>query len=64
MEFDDLLTLLRQSGTSIEVPATDQYECTVLFLWSRKKKSPGDKNSGNETKGGDESKGAVSSGAD
>ncbi len=37
MEFDDLLTLLRQSGTSIEIPTDDDYECTVLFLWNRKK---------------------------
>ena len=37
LEYDDLLQLLRQSGTSIEIPTSDQYECTVLFLWNRKK---------------------------
>jgi hypothetical protein len=36
------MSKLRQSGTSLTVE-TDEYECTVLFLWNKKKQAKEEK---------------------
>lgn len=35
----DIMKLMRQRGTSLELPTNDNYECTVLFLWNKKRPS-------------------------
>ena len=36
----EIMNFLRKSGTSIEIDSEDmEYECNVLFLWTRKNKT-------------------------
>lgn len=32
----DIMKLMRQRGTSLDIPTSDEYDCTVLFLWNKK----------------------------
>ena len=37
---DEIMNFLRKSGTSIEIDSEDlEYECNVLFLWTKKNKT-------------------------
>ena len=30
------MSLMRQRGTSLDIPTNEDYDCTVLFLWNQK----------------------------
>ena len=30
------MSLMRQRGTSLDIPTNEEYDCTVLFLWNKK----------------------------
>ena len=32
----EVMGLMRQRGTSLDIPTNDEYGCTVLFLWNQK----------------------------
>ncbi|QQP48649.1 Uncharacterized protein FKW44_009025, partial [Caligus rogercresseyi] len=39
---DQLMTLIRQRGMSLSLPTSEDYDCSVIFLW-KKKESKDDK---------------------
>ncbi len=36
----DILSLMRQRGTSLDIKTDEEYQCTVLFLWNKKLNIP------------------------
>ncbi len=32
----DVMVLMRQRGTSLDINTNEEYDCTVLFLWNKK----------------------------
>eukprot|EP00095_Tigriopus_kingsejongensis_P005941 maker-scaffold316_size209483-snap-gene-1.38 protein:Tk05941 transcript:maker-scaffold316_size209483-snap-gene-1.38-mRNA-1 annotation:"PREDICTED: uncharacterized protein LOC103505216" len=39
---EDIMKLMRQRGTSLDIPTNPEYDCTVLFLWNKKWKGSND----------------------
>ena len=37
------MTLMRQRGTTLDIPTNPEYDCTVLFFWNKKLKLNGTK---------------------
>lgn len=36
----DIMSLMRQRGTSLDIKTNEEYGCTVLFLWNKKLNIP------------------------